>query len=84
MNRSSQNVPIVSVGEIELVDQVLVASDCHVADRVVHQPPGAIKPGRVEVWPVRSEVAEHFLNNQIRPFCRVNPTRISTSLSVDG
>lgn len=74
VDRGGQDVPVVGVGEVELVDQVLVAGHGHVADRVVHRTAGAIQTCGVEVGAVGAQVVEHLIENPICPL-RVHQPR---------
>lgn len=61
VDRGGQNVPIVRVGKVELIDQVLVAGYGHIPDRIVHQTAGAIQTRGVEVGAVGAQVGEHLI-----------------------
>lgn len=60
-------MPVVRVGQVDGVDQWLVAGDQAVADGLGHQLPGAGQILRVEIGPVRGQVAEDLVEDLVGP-----------------
>lgn len=56
---------MVRVGEVALIDQVLVDGHGHASDRVFPQTTGAIQTCRVEIGAVGAQVVVHLIENPI-------------------
>lgn len=67
LDRGGEHVPVVGVEQVDRLDERLVPGDQAVADGLVHQRAGTGQPLRVEVGPVRGQVAEDFVEDPVGP-----------------
>jgi hypothetical protein len=58
---------VVGVRQIEAADERLVTSDETVSDRAVHQGPGALQLGRIQVDAIRRQVPEDLIEDLVGP-----------------
>jgi len=67
MERSRNDMTVVSVWQLDSVDPMLVARDVGIADRSLHQRPGPSQRGGGQVWPIKDDVAEAFVEDRGAP-----------------
>ncbi len=67
LDRGGEHVPVVGVGQVDRVDERLVAGDQAVADCLVHQLAGAGQLLRGEIGTVREEVVEDLVEDLVGP-----------------
>jgi transposase len=76
LDRCREHVAVVGVRQVEGVDQGLVARHEAVAHRAIHQFARPGQPLRIEVRPVRRELAEDLIEDPVGPL-RLDQSRLS-------